>query len=253
MTDPTARFSSRVESYIKYRPRYPEALLELLAAECGLTGESAVADIGSGTGILTELLLRGAGRVYGVEPNAEMRAAAERLLAAYPGFVSVAAPAEATTLPDASVDLIAAGQAFHWFDRERARVEFERVLRPGGSVALVWNQRRTGGTPFLEAYERLLREYGTDYAAVADTYPSARDVSPFFGPGGCRERVFENRQVFDLEGFLGRNASSSFMPEPGHPRYEATQAALRELFHAQQEGGVVTFLLDTVVYYGRLT
>lgn len=253
MKSPTTRFSSRVESYIKYRPGYPPELLELLKKECGLSAASVVADVGSGTGILTALLLRVAGRVYGVEPNAEMRAAAERLLAAEPGFVSVAAAAEATTLEDASVDFVTAGQAFHWFDQDRARAEFARILRPGGWVVLVWNQRRTSGTPFLEAYERLLHEYGTDYAAVAENYPAQRDVTSFFGPAGCRQAVFENRQVFDLEGFLGRNASSSYMPEPSHPRYEETQAALRELFAAHQQDGSVTFLYDTLVYYGQLT
>ena len=117
MLDPTKRFSNRVENYLKYRPRYPAAIIPLLESECGLTPETLVADVGSGTGFLTELFLKHGNRVLGVEPNAEMRSAGERLLAKYPTFCSVNAMAEATTLADSSIDLIIAGQAFHWFDR----------------------------------------------------------------------------------------------------------------------------------------
>src|SRR5512134_3136999 len=166
MLSPTQRFSNRVDNYIRYRPSYPREVIELLHAECDLTSNSVVADIGSGTGKLTEVLLPHAKCVFAIEPNLEMREAGERLLQTHSNFVSLAATAEATTLAGHSVDLIVAGQAFHWFDRERARTEFGRILKPGGRIALIWNALQTSSTPFLATYEALLREYAPEYEHV---------------------------------------------------------------------------------------
>jgi SAM-dependent methyltransferase len=250
--DPTRRFSSRVEDYVKYRPGYPEALLRLLEEECGLTASSAVADVGSGTGLLSELFLRNGNRVYGVEPNREMREACEQLLAAYTNFASVEGRAEATTLEDASVDFVTAGQAFHWFDPPRARREFARILRPGGWVALVWNDRRTAGSPFLEDYERLLLEYGTDYAEVSVKYAEESMLAALFGPSEPSRRTFDNEQVFDFDGLRGRLMSSSYTPEPGHPNFEPMLRELEELFRRHRRDGRVVVAYDTKVFYGRL-
>jgi ubiquinone/menaquinone biosynthesis C-methylase UbiE len=151
MTDPTQRFTNRVDHYTKYRPPYPRAVLDLLRVKCGLTSTSVVADVGSGTGILSQLFLNNGNRVFGIEPNKEMREAGERRLNDHPRFTSVAGTAEATTLDDDSVDLVTAGQAFHWLDPERTRTEFARILEPGGWVVLVWNWRRKDKTPFLAA------------------------------------------------------------------------------------------------------
>ena len=149
-TDPTKRFSNRVENYRKYRPRYPKAIIPLLEQECGLTHDARIADIGSGTGLLAELFLEHGNRVFGIEPNLEMRAAGDKLLAKYPNFSSTDATAEATTLADSSVDFVTVGQAFHWFDRDRAGKEFERILKDGGWVVIIlvpvawhmWHLRR---------------------------------------------------------------------------------------------------------------
>ena len=252
MTDSTRRFSSRVENYIKYRPDYPPAVIDLLEAECGLTSSSVVADVGSGTGILAELFLRHDNRVYGVEPNREMREAGERLLRNYPNFVSIAGTAEATTLDEQSVDFVTAGQAFHWFDRARARREFARILRPNGWVVLIWNDRQSSTTPFLAAYERLLRTYGTDYAVVNHTNVDAEVLRAFFGPGGYVLKTFENRQIFDFEGLKGRLLSSSYAPEAGHPQHASMLEELRSIFDAYQVNGTVAFEYDTKVYYGHL-
>ena len=175
-TDPTRRFSSRVDNYIKYRPGYPSAVIDTLASECGLTEQLIVADVGSGTGILSELFLKHGNPVFGVEPNREMREAGERRLKQYPNFTSVNGTAEATTLPDRSMDFITAGQAFHWFDRIQTRKEFTRILKGGGWVALIWNDRHIDTSPFLCAYEDLLRQYGIDYArsCCTVTAPIAR-------------------------------------------------------------------------------
>ena len=164
--DSTQRFSSRVGNYVRYRPAYPSAVLDLLKNECGLNAASVIADIASGTGIFTRMLLENGNRVFGVEPNADMRKAGEEFLRGYSQFTSVAGTAEATTLADHSVDLVTAAQAAHWFDREQARREFIRICRPGGWTVLLWNERRTGSTPFLRDYEQLLLEYGTDYQEV---------------------------------------------------------------------------------------
>lgn len=251
-TDSTTRFSGRVENYVRYRPGYPPSVVGLLAAECGLRPASVVADVGSGTGLLAEMFLRNGNRVYGVEPNREMREAGARLLSAYEKFVSVEGRAEATTLPGESVDFAVAGQALHWFDAEGARREFKRILRPGGWAVAVWNDRRTEGTPFLEDYERLLLEYGTDYREVSVKYAEEEMLKNFFGPSGFRARAFESSQLFDLEGLRGRLASSSYSPEPGHPNFEPMMRELAAVFERHQRGGLVSFDYDTKVFYGQL-
>ena len=252
MSDSTRRFSSRVENYVKYRPSYPAEVVGLLAAECGLTPVTLVADIGSGTGLLAELFLKNGNRVQGVEPNREMREAGARLLGSYANFTSVDGTAEATTLGDQSIDVITAGQAFHWFDRDRARAEFARILRPGGWVALVWNERRVGTTAFLDAYERLLRSYSSEYETLNHRQVDQATIAAFFAQGTFRTQTFENRQIFDLAGVTGRLLSSSYTPEPGHPQHQPMLDALAAIVGAQQVDGTVAFEYDTNVYFGQL-
>lgn len=250
--DPTTRFSDRVDNYVKYRPRYPRAVLDVLVAECGLTPAATIADIGSGTGFFSELLVQNGNRVYGVEPNAEMRAAGEKLLAAYPNFTSVAATAEATTLPAASVDFVTAGQAFHWFDPVRARAEFARILRPGGWAVLVWNERRSEATAFQRGYEALTQRYNRDYAAVNHRRIDPATITAFYAPGSVQVRSSTNQQTFDFAGLQGRLLSSSYTLQPDHPEYAAMLADLHALFDAHQQQGVIAFEYDTQVYYGHL-
>lgn len=251
MPNSTERFTSRVETYAKFRPGYPPEVIELLRSECGLTPETIVADIGSGTGILSELLLKNGNVVLGVEPNEAMRVAAEHLLGAYPRFKSVAGSAESTSLPDHSVELITAGQAFHWFNAAAARVEFTRILSPEGYVALIWNDRRLDSTPFLRGYEALLRKYGTDYAKVQEFNPR-NEIAAFFAPQTFKLKEFPNRQAFDFEGFKGRVMSASYTPEPGNPRFEPMLEALLELYNSNEENGTVAFEYDTKIYFGKL-
>ena len=251
MIDSTKRFSRRVDNYIRYRPGYPPDVLNLLKEQCGLTAAFIVADIGSGTGILTELFLRNGNPVVGVEPNREMREAAERLLDNYPNFTSISGTAEATTLSERSVDFITASQAFHWFDREQSRREFVRILKPGGWVVLIWNDRELT-SQFARDYEHLLRSYGTDYKDVNHKGVNARVLVPFFGSNSFELACFPNRQIFDWEGLKGRLLSSSYAPEPGHPQHAPMLEALNTLFSRYQTNGKVTFEYNTVVYYGRL-
>lgn len=252
-TDPTRRFSERVAYYIRYRPTYPTAVLEFFKAELGLLPTRAIADIGSGTGFLTELWLKNGNMVWGVEPNLEMREAAEKLLSNYAKFHSVDGTAEATNLEASSVDFVTAGQAFHWFNPQHARVEFSRILKPGGTVALIWNERIANATPFARAYEALLQRYGTDYYAVAHRTVTATNVDvlhQFFAPRGFKVKAFDNAQVFDFESLKGRLLSSSYAPLPGHPNYDNTLNELRRIFDEFQENGTVRFDYQTLVYYG---
>lgn len=248
---PTLRFSNRVEHYVKYRPSYPPQVITLLRTDCSLTPNAVVADMGSGTGIFSRLLLETGCTVYGVEPNLSMRTAAEKLLAGYRNFISVNGSAEATTLPDRSVNLIVAAQAFHWFQFQPTRVEFRRILEPGGWVALIWNERLEN-TPFLMAYEKLLQTCGTDYDQTKHRHVDAATIQSFFEGQPVQRRLFTNQQTFDWEGLLGRALSSSYVPAPDHPHHAAFVNGLEALFDQYHCDGRVTFDYETVVYYGQL-
>jgi SAM-dependent methyltransferase len=252
MNDPVARFSGRAENYARYRPGYPASLIDILKSSCGLRETSTIADVGSGTGILSELFLKNGNAVIGIEPNAAMRLEAERLLHAFTRFISINATAEATTLEPASIDFITAGQAFHWFDRAKARKEFARILKPDGWVVLIWNERKLDSTPFLREYENLLLRYGTDYEKVRHENVAGK-IAEFFAPETFQLRTLENAQHFDFESLKGRTRSASYTPEPGSPGFEPMFARLEELFNANQRDGIVTFEYETGIYCGHLT
>jgi SAM-dependent methyltransferase len=253
MRDSTQRFTGRVEDYARYRPSYPPELLDLLRRECGLSEDTVVADVGSGTGILARLFLENGNRVIAVEPNEEMRRAGESLLREHDRFESVTGRAEATTLPQGSVDLITSGQAFHWFDPVPARQEFARVLRPGGRVVLVWNDRRKHGAPFQEAYEGLLETYATDYAEVEHgRRGSLENVRSFFAPNPVHTGTFSNRQYLDYDGLLGRLRSSSYVPAEGQSGNREMLGELQRIFREHENGGQVVMEYVTRAYYGCL-
>jgi ubiquinone/menaquinone biosynthesis C-methylase UbiE len=251
-TDAKQRFSDRVADYVRYRPSYPAAVLDLLRAECSLLPEHVIADIGSGTGFLSELFLKNGNRVYGVEPNTEMRQAGEEYLASYGGFSSIAGSAESTTLGDSSVDFVTAGQAFHWFEQIAACREFARILKPHGWVVVLWNERLTDTTPFLRGYEDLIRKFGTDYSRVNESYPREEQMRDFFQHHAYRQERLPNFQVFDFEGLAGRVRSSSYMPAPGHPNFAPMMAELDRLFRAHQQHGSVRIEYLTRLYFGHL-
>jgi len=248
----TTRFSDRVENYVLYRPRYPHEALQAVKTECGLKPEHVIADIASGTGLWTRALLENGNRVFGVEPNDKMRAAGEKFLADFPKFTSIAGTAEATTLPDRSADFVTAAQAAHWFDRKRSRQEFLRILKSGGWLVLLWNERLTDSTPFLRDYEQLLIDYGTDYRDVRHERTTAA-VNEFFDPAPYQERTFDMRQEFDYAGIEGRLLSSSYAPGPDHPKYAPMQRELRKIFDAYAVGERAAFEYKTRVYFGCLS
>lgn len=249
--DAKQRFSNRVADYIRYRPGYPSALLDLLRAECNLRPDHAIADIGSGTGFLSELFLKNGNQVIGVEPNAEMRAGGEEYLNSYKDFISVDGSAEATTLSAASMDLVAAGQAFHWFDPQPTRREFLRIIKPRGWVVIVWNDRRMDEAQLTREYEDLLERFGLDYKRVKDAYPERAQIQSFIA-GPFIERDLPNHQSLDWDGFQGRLRSSSFAPTEGHPNFAPMIAGLDRIFRAHQRDGRVRMEYFTRAFVGRL-
>jgi len=250
--DAKQRFSNRAADYTRYRPSYPPALLDLLAKECSLRADHVLADIGSGTGLLSKLFLEHGNHVYGVEPNAEMRAGGADFLRGYPKFTSVNGSAEETTLDPASVDFITAGQAFHWFNVTAAGQEFRRILQPGGWVIVIWQDRRMEETPFAREYEQLLERFGIDYKKVKNAYPEADKIRHFFDAGSFQSRDLPNHQVLDGEGLRGRLRSSSYAPTESHANYEPMMAELRRIFDAYQQNGNVRMEYFARIYFGKL-
>jgi SAM-dependent methyltransferase len=249
--DPTRRFSDRVDDYERHRPRYPASVYDALVDRIGIEPSWIVADVGAGTGISAELFLDRGHTVWAVEPNDAMRAAAERRLGGRPAFRSVRGTAERTGLEGASVDLVVAAQAFHWFEPGAARRELGRVLRPPGWVALVWNTRHTKSSDFLRGYEALLLDHGTDYARVRHEWSNRGALDDFFGASWERV-VVPNEQILDRAGLKGRTLSSSYLPGPGHPGHTRLLTDLADLFDTYQEGGRVRIEYDCEVFIGRL-
>ena len=250
---PTERFTDRVDDYVRYRPGYPPEALTPLGRDCGLGPASTVVDVGAGTGIWTGRLLEAGCRVLALEPNREMRRAGRRRLGETDRLAWRDGTAEATGLGDCSVDLVTAAQAFHWFDRHRTRTELARVLVPGGWMAVIWNERHKATTPFLAAYERLLRRWAIDYERIDHTRIGRAELEEFFAPAEVREHVCANRQVLDLDGLEGRLRSCSYAPRPDHPDHAPMMAELRRVFAGCQVDGRVSMDYDCRVYYGRLS
>lgn len=253
LTNPAERFTGRVESYRRYRPGYPAETVDVLRRECGLGNNAAVVDVAAGTGLLTEIFLAAGFAVTAVEPNAEMRAACAELTAEYPTLRIVEGTAEATGLAEGSADLITVAQAMHWFDLERTRAEFARVLRPGGWCAVIYNDRKMGGDPFHDGYELLLQEHGVDYMSVKQQHVGRKRLAEFFAPQAMRTAVFPNAQELTREGLEGRVLSSSYIPQPGHPRFAEAMAATERLFAENEREGAVRMEYECVVGYGRLS
>jgi SAM-dependent methyltransferase len=249
---PTQRFSNRVDDYVKYRPSYPPEALRAIRAAFGVEPPAVVADVGAGTGIFSSLLLAEGFGVVAVEPNLAMREAATKALSGHARFSIVPGTAEHTGLADASVSLVTAAQAFHWFDAPRARAELLRISRPPHPVALLWNKRGVDETPFLRAYEALLLRVSDDYGRVRHENVRGAAIAAFFAPSGHELRSFPTTHALGEEAFLGRALSASYVPAKGHPRHDETILGLRALFAEHQRQGVVEVLYDTELYLGRL-
>jgi len=250
---PTERFTETVENYIKYRPSYPKEILSLLADECGLTQGKIIADIGSGTGLLTKLFLDNGYIVYGVEPNQLMRTTSENYLNSYSHFHSINGTAEATTLDNQSIDFITAGTAFHWFDIEKSHIEFKRILKKSGWVVLIWNVRNIEQSRLLREYEELIIKFGTDYEASNAKKFNHTVGREFFYPNEMKVKSFKNIQLFDWQGFKGRLLSASYALRPGDSGYDDMINQLKIIFDRYQTNSIIEFLYETKIYYGQLS
>jgi len=250
--DSTSRFSNRVDNYVKYRPGYPPQVLDYLQKQCHLTADSVIADIGSGTGIFTDLLLKHDYTVYAVEPNEAMRHAAEKTLKHYPKFHSVNGVADATTLPDRSADLIVCAQAFHWFNTPETKMEFKRILAPYGHAALIWNNRCIDADDFAISYELLLKQQSNDYERVNHQNLTETDFVNFFRDGKYKLVKFPNLQVFNLEQLTGRAFSSSYLPAQDSIAGQALSIQLKDIFDQYQTNGTVMFRYETEIYLGKV-
>lgn len=256
MTDTLKRFSNRVENYVKYRPGYPSEMFSFLIKQKVLKSDSVIADIGSGTGISAKLFLDNGNVVHGVEPNKEMREAAERILGGNKNFKSVNGKAEATTLKNKSVDIVLAAQAFHWFDGDLFKKEVVRLLKPNGYLVLIWNDRLIDESEFLIEYENLLHNFSVDYAEVNHKNITNKEIRNYIlsviDNKSFNESSFKNFQEFDYEGLKGRLLSSSYVPTEEHPKYNEMLKELKRIFDTFSKDGMVRFEYNTNLYYGQL-
>lgn len=248
--NPTKRFSNRVENYVKYRPHYPKDMIDFLKNECGLNRKTKIADIGSGTGISSELFLENGNEVFAVEPNNEMRNAAEKIFSALKNFISIDGTAEETTLQSNSIDMIISGQAFHWFDRRKCKTEFKRILKKNGFVVLMWNEK-THSNNFMNSYYDLLKTYGTDYEKVNHELVTDGTIEEFYLPDEVKIKIFNYQHSLDYEGLEGRLLSSSYIPLEGE-NYNAMIGDLKKFFSENNTNGKVNMEYETHVYYGHL-
>jgi SAM-dependent methyltransferase len=251
-SDSTKRFSDRVDNYVKYRPGYPPRVLDYLATACGLSPQSVIADVGAGTGIFTKLLLDEGYNVFAVEPNRPMLDAAVGQLGGNRKFIAIEGTAEATTLANASVDLITCAQAFHWFNNKNTKAEFRRILKPGGKAALIWNNRITEADSFLIAYDKLLKSESVDYNKVNHQNINDIDFKAFFKNGEYTVTKYPNAQIFDEAGLIGRALSSSYVPTPGTPESDKFLALLKAIFNKYNVDGKVVFKYETEIYLGEV-
>ncbi len=249
--DSTQRFTNRVEDYVKYRPQYPLEILTHLQEQFGLLRGKVIADIGAGTGISSAMFLQAGYEVWAVEPNEAMLAKASELLSHFPGFHPVQAAAESTTLQNESMDAIIAGQAFHWFDVEKCKIEFKRILKEKGLVVLMWNERNMR-SPFEKDYDALIVKHASDYVKVDHRNIDLEHIAAFFDPLPVQLKIFSNEQLFDFDGLKGRLLSSSYMPTTQDAGFTAMISDLRNLYDQYQANDSIRISYDTKVYVGRL-
>jgi len=245
------KFDGKGSLYARFRPSYPQELLEYLYDQVGMGRDSAIADIGAGTGKLTRLLLERGSRVYAVEPNPDMRAAAELALKGFARLSLAEGTAEATGLPAGSVDYITVAQAFHWFDRAEFRKECRRILKPWGKVVLVWNCRDER-SELVRELECLNRKFCPGFTGFSEGIRAEGGVFSDFFEGKYTVRRFDHPLYFDQTGFLGRSLSSSYAPKEADENYYAYVLELEKLFDRYRDGTELILPNFTCCYIGSV-
>ena len=250
--DSKKRFTDRVEDYVKFRPSYPTDIIAFLEENALLTKSSVIADVGSGTGLLTKIFLENGNKIFGIEPNKEMRMAGEKFLKQYDNFVSINGSSEETTLIDESIDLITAGQAYHWFNIEKTALEFKRILKQSNkeNIVLIWNTR-TDKTEFNRAVERIIKKFSNDYEHVSHTQDKNKDQNIFFNTV-FKRKTFPNYQELTFDGLLGRLLSSSYMLKKTDERYPTFENELKKIFTCYEVNGTILLDYETELFYGKL-
>ncbi len=249
--DSIGRFSNRVENYIKYRPHYPVKIIDFLNTECGFDKNKIVADIGSGPGISCENFIANGNTVYAVEPNDDMRKAAEEIFSDAKNFVSVKGTAENTTLNDNSMDFVIAGQAFHWFDRDKCKIEFRRILKKDGYVILMWNEK-ISSNDFMKSYYDLIKRYGTDYEKINHSLVTDdKTIGEFYSPALVKKKLLRHTHPLDYKGLEGRLLSSSYIPLEGE-KFNKMISELKNMFEKYNKDDMVGMHYETILYYGKL-
>ncbi len=244
---PKQRFSDLVDDYVKYRPGYPEGIIKILQNEYNLSGSSVIADIGSGTGKLSGLFLKNGNTVYAVEPNAEMRNAAEKIYAGNKNFISINASAEKTTLKDNCVDFIISGQAFHWFDRQITKHEFSRILKDNGFIALIWNKRDNTAN-IMKEYDRILLKYCSEYKKIGYDLYKESEIIKYFSPNKVSEYSISNNQMFSLDELIGRVRTTSYCPKENSKAFKSMMEELQIHFLKYKENEKIRFITNTVMF-----
>ena len=244
-------FNGTADFYFRYRPTYPEELMDTITKETGLNPKWVVADIGSGTGILSTLFIEHGNQVKCVEPNDEMRQKSLEILSTRGKVEFIKGTGENTNLPDSSVDLVACGQSFHWLDRRLAKKEFTRILRGRKWVALVWNDRVNEPGTFTGEYESVVRRYSKAYHSTGSTVLSSKNISSFFN-GSYKKFQFQNVQKLTLESVIGRYRSASYAIKENDPKYESMIGEFSDLFKKYERKGSVEMVYITKLYLGHL-
>lgn len=249
--DNTQKFSGKADVYQKARPNYAQALLDFIAHNWQIGEGSLVADFGSGTGIFTRQLLSLGAKVYAVEPNADMRAKAEELLADNPNFISVVGTAEQSTLPDHSFHLVTAAAAFHWFDPLCFKAECERILLPGAPVVLAWNEMEMSAE--INAWrKRIYQKYCPNFNGFSGGNDKEDEVKRAFFDGNLKQIRFPNPLSYDRQAFIHRALSSSYSLIEGDEEYGAYLAELGDLFDQHAVDGKIVLPQDSVAYFKSL-
>jgi SAM-dependent methyltransferase len=246
--NPTERFNNRVENYLKFRPHYPEELFSFLETQLKLDSRMKLADIGSGTGLFAEPLLKKGYAIYCIEPNDEMRSAAEKHLSIYPGFISIDNRAEHTGLEPNSIDCIIVAQAFHWMNPIETKQEFSKILKDNGKIIICWILAMED-TEFLEKYEGIRKTFGIEYTATKRADESV--LREFYSPQNMNSKIFYHKIKMDFEKLKGHLLSASFIPQRGHGSFNVMIDSLQELFDKYNENGFIEMKYQTIVFWNE--